>query len=682
MKHLLIRKKNNNYLFSDNFIYNNFIYNNDDQNLKKHLESIFSFKDKQNKNTFSTIKDCDSGINLQICENLTKIILNPFNFDLNVDHRFTMTPRTKLELLMMRISSTIREKENWQIKYKDPETVKKWKSELIGNITEKQFDYIIAELKYYESISFALTTSSDNFTNHKPKIEMSGVDGVWQNDSINPKLRKELIQCFNVLEEAKKYGGDDTSMTNWHPESNNQVLDLIHPSLYCHENIDKLKLNQESKSKSRKNKIKLSIEPSYSLNMGEDAIYQWIPTDLKFDKSNNNNTITFDGPINNCDESVQNMQNTKLKNLLIVLIQEISFPLVNLIYKDCSTFKELIPFPDIHVYYQEYLKLASIYYPPRFIPYTGEDHGLFESRKEFKKRIGVGGINNSNDITKDINERDTNENENERDNEDEDEDDDINEEYNSQRQYKGFEINNFDYMNAMRHFYNIQCKPSISDEHSKLQVIIKMSTIFLTPEKPKYPGGQWHIEGTPNESIFASQICYLDSDNITESRLSFRTCVSTPMYEQNDDFTMAHCYGFDRDEALLNHLGSIETKPGRCIAFPNFYQHRVEPFQLLDPNRSGFRRIIVFFYVNPFKEIPSTNTLTTKNKNLFLQYLNCSHLILLPSVLINMIQDYVDDKFWTAEDAVNHRMKLMNERRIIKSTQKLEFERNFSLCEH
>ena len=29
----------------------------------------------------------------------------------------------------------------------------------------------------------------------------------------------------------------------------------------------------------------------------------------------------------------------------------------------------------------------------------------------------------------------------------------------------------------------------------KLQVIVKLANIVLTPEKPEYPGGKWHVEG-------------------------------------------------------------------------------------------------------------------------------------------------------------------------------------------
>lgn len=54
----------------------------------------------------------------------------------------------------------------------------------------------------------------------------------------------------------------------------------------------------------------------------------------------------------------------------------------------------------------------------------------------------------------------------------------------------------------------------------RLQVIVKLATIHLTPDKPEYPGGSWHVEGMLNERIVSTGIYYWDSENITESRLS------------------------------------------------------------------------------------------------------------------------------------------------------------------
>ncbi|KAG9404208.1 hypothetical protein AC1031_005746 [Aphanomyces cochlioides] len=55
-----------------------------------------------------------------------------------------------------------------------------------------------------------------------------------------------------------------------------------------------------------------------------------------------------------------------------------------------------------------------------------------------------------------------------------------------------------------------------------LQVIVKIASIELTPDNPKYTGGSWHVEGMTNESIAATGILYYDCENITTSKLAFR----------------------------------------------------------------------------------------------------------------------------------------------------------------
>ena len=68
-----------------------------------------------------------------------------------------------------------------------------------------------------------------------------------------------------------------------------------------------------------------------------------------------------------------------------------------------------------------------------------------------------------------------------------------------------------------------------------LKVIVKLADIELTPERPVYPGGSWHIEGTENEDIIATVLYYYDIENISDSRLSFRTLFNDPVYQQHDN---------------------------------------------------------------------------------------------------------------------------------------------------
>jgi hypothetical protein len=109
-----------------------------------------------------------------------------------------------------------------------------------------------------------------------------------------------------------------------------------------------------------------------------------------------------------------------------------------------------------------------------------------------------------------------------------------------------------------------------------------------------------------NERIVASGIYYYHSENISESRLAFRQAVKEPMYEQGDNRGVREVFGLEGDEALNQPLGSLITQADRCIAFPNLYQHQVQPFELLDKSKKGERKILVFFLCDPAEPVVST----------------------------------------------------------------------------
>lgn len=98
-----------------------------------------------------------------------------------------------------------------------------------------------------------------------------------------------------------------------------------------------------------------------------------------------------------------------------------------------------------------------------------------------------------------------------------------------------------------------------------------------------------------NERIVASGIYYYSSSNITESRLNFRQGIREPDYEQYDYEGVDKLYNLQNEQALNQYLGSIITKEGRCIAFPNTLQHQVAPFkvELMQLNISDKFKIIL-----------------------------------------------------------------------------------------
>ena len=46
----------------------------------------------------------------------------------------------------------------------------------------------------------------------------------------------------------------------------------------------------------------------------------------------------------------------------------------------------------------------------------------------------------------------------------------------------------------------------ISLKSRTLQVIVKLANIVLTPERPRYPGGKWHVEGSSQSVFFYGRV--------------------------------------------------------------------------------------------------------------------------------------------------------------------------------
>jgi len=220
----------------------------------------------------------------------------------------------------------------------------------------------------------------------------------------------------------------------------------------------------------------------------------------------------------------------------------------------------------------------------------------------------------------------------------------------------------------------------------ELQVIVKAANIILTPDKPIYEGGSWHVEGMSYENIIATGLYYYDIDNITKSELSFRRCYfhENINYSQNEFESVKNHYGVEDGDEMNINLGAIEAIEGRCVVFPNYLQHHVEKFELKNKKKSGHRKILVFFLVNPFKRVLSTKHVPIQQKEIMENKLLLgtnlsSHL---PQELVSMVASKMN-KFISLEDAVKYREELMKERKYKYNEINKEFyERKISLCEH
>ena len=193
------------------------------------------------------------------------------------------------------------------------------------------------------------------------------------------------------------------------------------------------------------------------------------------------------------------------------------------------------------------------------------------------------------------------------------------------------------------------------------QVIVKIQEIQLTPDKPNYDSSSWHLEGTKYEKIIATGIYYYDMENIEENYLSFRTNLNDEAdyqinYPQNCPIYVNHHYGlessFDHGHNKFSYvkLGNVKTEKNMLLTFPNFMQHKVSNIKLKDKMKIGFRKILVFFLVDPRQKILSLDD------------------VIQPTLL--------------NEDKLDYESILMYQRTFETKNQNEIYCREISLCEH
>ncbi|MFJ5708082.1 DUF4246 domain-containing protein [Streptomyces sp. NPDC093105] len=481
-------------------------------------------------------------------------------------------PRTLRELEMTRCSAHLRAKPGWFDKMNDPEIAARWTREAVDQgLTEAEVRHVLAELAHYAALR-----------DERTGMEVSAVDGVWQSDSlVDDGLRSRLREAVRVLEEVPEAERD------WHPGSDGQVLDLVHPSLFC--------LVREVSGAPEE--AWRNPTDSYSKHEFSER-FQWLPTDADV---SDDGTVTFRSYVNN----VHPDRHRELAAVLPDLVARMR-PLWENVLTDLRHPRP----PRIEVDPYEWYDSQPAY-PDRSA--FDDDESYAQACRAWESAQDDWWENRSPTVP-------------------------------DAPEFTPPEV------------------PAAGDRVDlrgrRLQVIVKLATIHLTPEKPEYPGGSWHVEGMLNERIVSTGIYYWDSENITESGLSFRAGIDDPEYEQNDHNGMRDVYGLENEDALNQLLGTASTPAGRCLAFPNVLQHRVDSFRLADPGRPGHRKILAFFLVDPERRIVSTSDVPPQ-------------------------QPWADTSTMTLEQAMKYREELMQERKFFVDEHNEQlYEREFSLCEH
>lgn len=307
---------------------------------------------------------------------------------------------------------------------------------------------------------------------------------------VSTELAGSLRECVRVLEDVPEHAKD------WHPGSDEKVLDLLHPSLFplvygtskalssgivplygCEQFIGKGDTVDALKEQDREYVMKKSFQDTTLKAWGS---FQWLPSEIHFSEDGSCQITSY---VNNLAPNVH-------KNMYGVLAQfvTVSIPLWN----EClSWFEKRFRFEQKH--------------------FSDDDFGLPEGVEYPHPRTVIEDAEDSDGEPK-------------YDSDDSD--------------YRDwFDDNKVLFYDEAKIFKSRQMWESEPDHRpvdlqkdfhdSGLQVIFKLANIHLTPEEPDYKGGSWHIEGALNEHICATAIYYYDEENITESRLGFRQSFDT-----------------------------------------------------------------------------------------------------------------------------------------------------------
>ncbi|KAL2861935.1 hypothetical protein BJX68DRAFT_223519 [Aspergillus pseudodeflectus] len=530
---------------------------------------------------------------------------------------------THREIIMMRIMNSITDKRDWDKKVFDDKITAKWRAELLQSgqdVSPRMINWIIQELRWKAGI-FAATRFVEVFD-----------DGVVKSDSaISQELRTALQRAVAPLEDVPDEQKD------YHPGSDNTVVNLVHPSLFpvvygrtrvlpdrvigLDDCLNSIGEGEVVPTPPYDQAVPITLEsfrrrhfshykppPEYSTK------FQWLPCEVELRENKECRIASY---INNAHP----IEHRPLYDVVEKIIAR-TIPLW-----EKSLAKQLCEGERIKYKGVEYEEDAEP--EPKYPENPDENFDEDEFGERWQAWFDRRRIKQPEPPTRFV-----------------------------IHEHIGEEPVDF-----WKHFPG-----------QNLQVIVKLANIELTPDKPRYAGGTWHIEGQLNERIAASAIYYYDNENITPSSLSFRHRGMNDFYdfhyEQCQHQFLQHVYGFPDDvdghnEVLITQeLGSVECREGRLVTFPNTLQHCVSSFSLADSSKPGHRKILALFLVDPHRRVISSANVPPQR------------------------EDWRDEKSaahggMSTEEAKAYRLELMEERGMKSEHINYDFQQGeFGLCEH
>ncbi|KAJ2228187.1 hypothetical protein IWW45_006707 [Coemansia sp. RSA 485] len=147
--------------------------------------------------------------------------------------------------------------------------------------------------------------------------------------------------------------------------------------------------------------------------------------------------------------------------------------------------------------------------------------------------------------------------------------------------------------------------------NTDLQVFVKLTNVYLTPETPECIPEPLYANGTNNERIVATSMYFYDVDNVEDIEIDFREANDKYYYESDIQNYFDHLiYGVSYPGVIsdyVNEAGKIRVSNGSLICYPNIYERRFGTCKLADKSRSGHIKMLTIYFVDPSHRIVSTS---------------------------------------------------------------------------
>ncbi|KAF5375214.1 hypothetical protein D9758_000496 [Tetrapyrgos nigripes] len=178
----------------------------------------------------------------------------------------------------------------------------------------------------------------------------------------------------------------------------------------------------------------------------------------------------------------------------------------------------------------------------------------------------------------------------------------------------------------------------------KLQVVVRVSEINLKPGDQTYFSSPYHVEGMKNERIVVCGRFYSCVENIKCCEIQFRMAVTYPRgFSAGDSGATLRTWGLRDGDSSHQYIGSVPIRTGLSIVFPNIYQHRHTPLQLLDPTKDGRMTVVSFLLIDPdIPPIISTSNVAPQQKEWIREALDESLDERIPVEIVEKIMEEVE----------------------------------------